>query len=141
MTVPTPVKLYNLFPSSKTPRQSYSGHGSLGTRTHHTHLLHRGHHFNYFLGQFSLVKRGSPETRAISAGGANRLHNPRMRMAKNQRAPRAYVVYVFIPIDIPDVCTFTPLEKTRATTYCPKCTCRAIHPPRNKLLGLFKSCC
>ena len=108
VTVVAAGKLNNLVAASHTARQANRGHGRLGTRGHHAHLLNRaGNHrvntVDHQLSQLSLRRARRTEGQAALSRLLNRLNNLRVRVAQNRRAPGADQVNVLVAVRVVQV--------------------------------------
>ena len=56
-------------------------------------------------------------------------------MPQDQRTPRAHVIDVFVPIEIPDPRALAPVDEKRRPPHRAEAANRAVDPSRNHALG------
>ena len=108
MAVVATGKLNDHVATGHTAGQANRGHGRLGTRRHHTHLLNRTGNrgvntVDHQLSQLSLRRARRTEGQAACGGLLNRLHDLRVRVAQNRRAPGADQVNVLVSVRVVQV--------------------------------------
>ena len=118
MAVVATLKLDDLVPPCKAPRQSNSAHSGLGTRTGHPHQRHAGYQFADRFGQLDFNFGGTSEAQTALGGFHHGLANTRVVVAHDHWAPGEHVVNVAFAIGIKQIGAICPLHEAGGATYC-----------------------
>ena len=86
-------------------RQAHGAHGRLGARTDKTHFFARRKRLSDARRKFDFEFGRHAVTRAAARLLGNGLNDLRMRVAQNQRSPRADVIDVFVSVGVPQART------------------------------------
>ncbi len=115
--------------------QADGGHDRFGAGGHEAHHLEVRHRGGHELGELDLLPARRPEREARGGSGRDRLHNLRVGVAEDQRAPRADVVHVAVGVDIDDVAAHRPLVEERLAADAAEGAHRRVHAGRHQLAG------
>ena len=110
-------------------------HGGLGARGGHAHLFHRGHPLADRLRHIDLVRIRNTEGNAVLGDLMDRVCDRNRSVAEDVRPPRADVVDVGLVIDVGDAAALRPADEERLAIDVFESTHRAVHAPRDVLLG------
>ena len=86
-------------------RQAHGAHGRLGARTDKTHFFARRKSLSDARRKFDFEFGWHAVTRPTARLLGNGLNDFRMRVAQNQRSPRADVIDVFVSVGVPQART------------------------------------
>ena len=136
-------KLNNLVAAGHAAGQANRGHGRLGTRGHHAHLLNRAgdrgvNAVDDQLGQLRLGGARRTEGQAARGGLLNGLHDLRVRVAQNRRAPRADQVNVFVAVRVVQVGALSLRRKRRSAAHGVEGAHRGVHAAGNHRAGTLE---
>src|SRR5438876_1480932 len=109
----TAVELNDLVAASKSACQPDGRHGRFCAAADHSHFLDGGNPFADELRHFHLQRIRNSKTETALRGFAYCIDNHFRGMTQNRRAPTAYVIDVFILIDIPNLCALSYSKEIR----------------------------
>ena len=136
-------KLNDLVAAGHTAGQANRGHGRLGTCGHHAHLLNRAGNrgvnaVDDQLGQLRLGGARRTEGQAARGGLLNGLHDLRVRVAQNRRAPGADQVNVLVAVRVVQVGALSLRRKRRSAAHGVEGAHRGVHAAGNHRAGTLE---
>ncbi len=127
------LELHDAFAPGRGARQPDRGHRGLGARIDAPQHLEGGHTLAYQLGELDLRGARRAVGPASPRGVANRRQDGRVRMAQNQRPPRADVVDVRLAVGIGEPATLGPGHEKGRPAHRPERPHRGVHAPGQHL--------
>src|SRR5690606_21893211 len=135
MTVVAPVELDDEVSPCEAAGSAKSAHRGLSAAGHAAQHLHARAEFRHSFSEFYFQRCGRPERASPQSGGANSLHHRSVSVPQDGWAPRAHIVYVFIPIGIEQSCPLGPFDKWGLTPDGAERADGAVDAARHKVTG------
>ena len=131
MPVIAALEFHDFVASGESPRQTQAGHRRLGAAVDHADFSHRGHPRADQLRHFHFERIRNAIAQSASRRRAHRIDHDARGVTEDGRTPSADVVDVFVPVDIPDPCSFRAIHKERLTPDPAESAHRRIDAARN----------
>jgi hypothetical protein len=135
VAVITAFKLDDLIAAGEAARQAKTGHGRFRAAVDHAHLFDRGHPAADKLGHFDFERVRNAEAEPTSRGRGDSLYDNRGGVPENRGAPRADIIDVFVPVDIPNPRAFGPIDEKGVAIQPAKGADRRINAARDAPQG------
>ena len=142
ITVPViaPLELEELRAPRRRACQAHRAHRGFGSARDEAHHLDRRHQRDDPLREIGLEGAGCPEAHPRAHLALHRLHDLRLRVAEDHRAPGEDEVHVALAIGVPHVGPLRPRDEARRPTDRTEGAHRAAHPTRHHRARAREEC-
>ena len=111
------------------PGDPHRRHRRLGARVHEPHHLERGHAPPHQLGEVDFGGAGGAVGPPPLCRAANGVEHRGLRVAQDQRAPRAHVVEVSLAVDVGEAGPARAVDEERRPAHGAECPDRRVDSP------------
>lgn len=136
MPVIATIKFDDFIALGKTACETNGGHRCFGSGVAHPDFLYAWHQGANQFGDRNLERIRDAEAGAVLGGGLYGFDYFGMRMAEDGWTPRAYIIDVFVAIDIPNECALRSGYEKRLAAYGPKGAHGGVDPARDVFQSL-----
>ncbi len=139
MTVIAAIEFQNQIAPGKCASKPRRAHRRFRAAAHKSNFLDARNRFANSFGEFHFKFGGDAETCAAMRLIRNRIRNRGIRVAQNQRAPRAHVIDVRISVGVPNFRAFAARRNNRIAAHGSKRAHGTIHAANKSRFGALKN--